>query len=482
MISQDPGTSFDSWKIAARSLLENEISPGEILWGNEAGLFGETAEPVEDSTFKVPKEFVALAQSVICHRAPERWALLYQILWRIVKNGERALCAIGSDPDISKARYFEKNVHREIHKLHAFVRFKLIDTDSETSRERYVAWFEPEHDILRPGAPFFQKRFTNMDWSIFTPQTCAHWNGKQLVFTEGVASDPTGNPDSLEEAWRTYYRSIFNPARLKVKAMQAEMPKKYWKNLPEADLIAPLIAESENRVRAMSAEPLRPARPAPKNRYLTSLAERSESSKCQGPAEGQTLGEMAASANQCRGCPLWQNATGTVFGIGPENARVMIVGEQPGDREDIAGEPFVGPAGQLLRGTLQEIGLDITDLYLTNAVKHFKWTPKETPRGKLRLHQSPNVDEIAACRPWVFGELKQVAPEVLILLGASAARSLLGKAVQVTKMRGLVDAPHLAPKVILTVHPSYLLRIPEAHRDAEMHGFREDLSLARPVA
>ena len=153
----------------------------------------------------------------------------------------------------------------------------------------------------------------------------------------------------------------------------------------------------------------------------------------------------------------------------------MIVGEQPGDREDLEGKPFVGPAGQLLDRALAEAGIDRSSVYLTNAVKHFKWTP----RGKLRLHQTPAAGEVDACKPWLLAELSQVAPEILILLGNTAARSLLGNGVQVSKMHGLIDAPRLAKRVILTVHPSYLLRVPdEMKKEVEFRQFVADLKLA----
>ncbi|MEP2777122.1 MAG: UdgX family uracil-DNA binding protein [Luteolibacter sp.] len=486
MRSVDPGNNFASWRKIAKDLLAAGVPPEQVIFEKEQGLFGSASQLQEEgATYgvkpdaKVPRAFVDLAKSVSCHADDGRWELLYRILWRIVKDGERSLCEISSDPDIAKALMMRKNVSREIHKMHAFVRFRLMGTDEESGRERYSAWFEPEHWIVEAGAPFFRKRFANMDWSIFTPKGCVHWNGESLVFTEGVASDPVGGGDVMEDFWKTYYRSIFNPARLKVKMMQTEMPKKYWKNLPEAALIDQLIHESKGRVGSMHEEALRPAKAAPKNRYLGSLREMSALPSCSGPLEGQSLPEMAKAAANCQACPLWKNATGTVFGEGPENARIMIVGEQPGDKEDIAGKAFVGPAGKLLDEALVEAGLNRESMYLTNAVKHFKWTPRDTPRGKMRLHQSPAKGEIDACRPWVLGELKRVAPEVLILLGGTAAQSLLGREVKVLSERGMVDAPHLAAKVILTVHPSHLLRmVDEKKRNSEREAFVLDLRRA----
>lgn len=155
--------------------------------------------------------------------------------------------------------------------MHAFVRFRFVGTDKATGREQFVAWFEPEHRIVRLAAPFFQKRFAGMDWSILTPHECVHWDGTALHFTRGVPHSAAPGEDALEKLWRTYFRSIFNPARLKVKAMQAEMPKKYWKNLPEAEVIPELIANSAQRVAEMLEAEERPAKPAPKNAYLEKL-------------------------------------------------------------------------------------------------------------------------------------------------------------------------------------------------------------------
>ncbi|MES2439169.1 MAG: UdgX family uracil-DNA binding protein [Verrucomicrobiota bacterium] len=476
MRSVDPGGNFTTWRDAARSLLAESIPPQDVLWETAGGLFSEAIVRGEPPPMKVSAAFVELAQTVACHCDPARWALLYRILWRVTRGGERHLLAIASDADIAKARTLEKNVRREIHKMHAFVRFRLIDNDAKTGRERYAAWFEPDHFIVEAGTPFFRKRFANMDWSIFTPKGCAHWNGEDLVFTLGVLRNPIEDPDELEAIWRTYYRSIFNPARLKVKMMKQEMPKRYWKNLPEAGLIEELIENSGNRVSSMHSESLRPEKPAPKNVYLNELREMSAPKSCHYPPDPKlSLTELAKMAESCQACPLWKSATGTVFGEGPANARIMVVGEQPGDREDVAGKPFVGPAGKKFDQALEDAGIDRSTVYVTNAVKHFKWIP----RGKLRLHQKPEAGEIDACRPWVLAELNQIKPDILILLGATAARSLFGKPIAVTKNRGIIEAPELARRVILTVHPSYLLRIPDADKkEEEYKQFVEDLKLA----
>jgi uracil-DNA glycosylase len=269
----DPGDCFASWRDVARDLVERGVHPGEILWEKEEGLFSSSVlrEEAPPRPVKVPAEFIQLAKSVACHSDPIRWGLLYRILWRITRGGEKHLVFLPSDPDIAKARNMEKNVGREIHKLHAFVRFKEVPAEPDSGRERYAAWFEPEHFIVEAGSPFFRKRFANMDWSILTPKGCAHWDGSELTFTPGIARNPLEDPDAMESAWLTYYRNIFNPARLKVKAMQTEMPKRYWKNLPEAALIEELIADSKQRVSQMLAEEPRSVKPRPKNAYLDHL-------------------------------------------------------------------------------------------------------------------------------------------------------------------------------------------------------------------
>jgi len=459
----DPGNDFETWRNAARGLLAENIPPHEILWEPAGGLFTEKLSISKSAPASVPTDFLTMARTVACHVNPSRWALLYQVLWRIIKNGERSLLEIPSDRDVSKLRIMEKSVRREIHKLHAFVRFRKAG-ESVEGRERFVAWFEPEHFSLKPATPFFCKRFANMDWSIFTPKECAHWIDGELHFTPGVPADPSQDMDELEDVWRTYYSSIFNPARLKIKAMQTEMPKRYWKNLPEADLIDQLIRDSKARVNSMLDTAPRQPRPEPKNPCLQNLKNLSES----------TDASLHARILACRECPLWERSTRAVPGEGPLDARLMIIGEQPGDSEDLEGRPFVGPAGLMLDQALAEAGINRTTAYLTNAVKHFKWAAQ----GKRRLHITPLVKEVLACQHWLLEELALVRPQTIIILGNTAARALLGPGIQALKQRGEFPAPELAPRVILTVHPSYLLRLPDLeHKEKEYQHFIQDLRL-----
>ena len=457
-------TDFKNWRAAARSLALNNVSPHDVTWtvrGREPELFQPSAAPPPEveATFNVAAKFVELAQSAILHRDPERFAILYRLLWRLRSNHD--LLAIATDPDVCLAASMAKAVHRDQHKMKAFVRFREVGLE-QTSH--YVAWFEPEHHIVEATAPFFADRFADMPWSILTPDLCAHWDGHGVTFTHGASKSEAPTEDRLEETWLRYYASIFNPARLKVKAMQAEMPKKYWRNLPEASMIKPLIAGAERRTAAMVAntatEPHKSQkRPEPPMKRISA-------------DDVEALRDEAAD---CRACPLWKDATQTVFGEGPQHARIMLVGEQPGDKEDLSGKPFVGPAGRMLERALDEAGIDRKKVYVTNAVKHFKFVP----RGKIRLHQRPNTAEINACRQWYERELASIKPDLVVAMGATAAQSVFGKTTPINKTRGQQIKLDDGTKALVTVHPSYLLRLPDADAKArEYQRLVNDLKLA----
>jgi uracil-DNA glycosylase family protein len=195
--------------------------------------------------------------------------------------------------------------------------------------------------------------------------------------------------------------------------------------------------------------------------------------------ETSSLTEVREAARECIACPLYKRATQTVFGEGPEGAPIMLLGEQPGDYEDVAGKPFVGPAGKIMDRALEEAGIDRSQVYVTNAVKHFKWDP----RGKRRIHKKPSSREIAACRPWLEAELRLVKPRLLVCLGATAAQAIFGPSFRVTRERGKVLSSKLAPRVLATVHPSSLLRQPDDEsREREYGRFVVDLRAALRAA
>ncbi len=273
MHTVSPPADFADWRNTARALLAAGRHPDEVLWAQpqEAELFGgESKPPKPNKSLTIPKAFIEMARSAAAHRDPRRWALLYELLWRI-SHKEPHLMALSTDPQLRQAHRWVKAVGRDIHKMHAFVRFRKVGEDELTGRESFVAWYEPDHFILPLGAPFFRERFSNMNWSILTPDACVHWNGMVMEFTAGVDRSKAPDEDSLDELWRTYYRNIFNPARLKVKMMHSQMPKKFWKNLPEAAIIPELVSRSKGQLQAMLNSEERPVKPAPKNAYLQSL-------------------------------------------------------------------------------------------------------------------------------------------------------------------------------------------------------------------
>jgi len=192
-----------------------------------------------------------------------------------------------------------------------------------------------------------------------------------------------------------------------------------------------------------------------------------------------SLAKIAIAAKECTACPLYKRATQTVFGEGPKHATMFMIGEQPGDYEDVAGKPFVGPAGKILNRALEDAGIERDEVYVTNAVKHFKWEP----RGKRRIHQKPSARDIAACRPWLEAELRLVEPKLVVLLGSTAGQTIFGPSFRVMKQRGKVLSSRPAPKIVATVHPSSLLRQPdEASREREYQRFVADLRVAVKAA
>lgn len=464
------GADLDTWRMQARALLADSVPPEAVQW--QAGEQGDLrpAEPAPaparglsppPAVGRVPRDFLVLAGLVLAHADPRRHALLYRLLWRLL-HGERALLQIAADEDVAWALRAAKAVRREKHKMKAFVRFREVRGDDGSV---FVAWFEPEHDVLPQVAPFFVRRFAGMRWSILTPARSAHWDGETLALGAGARHSDAPDGDVLEDLWRTYFANIFNPARLKVGAMIKEMPVRYWKNLPEADLIPGLIQDAGARMQTMvQAAPTVPRKAIP-----------APVAKVAAPVSAGSLQELRREVTACRACPLWEPATQVVFGEGPADARAMVIGEQPGDQEDLRGRPFIGPAGQMFERGLAEAGLDRGELYVTNAVKHFKFTP----RGKRRLHERPSPREQSACRPWLARELAVVQPRWVLCMGAIAAQALLGSSFRLMEERGCWHELADGTRVLATVHPAYLLRLPSAKRAAAWPAFVADLAMLR---
>ena len=462
----DPPWSYDAWRACARSGLRAGVAPPDIDWTEPETPALLAAPSITDAPAvqslkapSVPRAFVELAGSVLCHRDPQRLPLLYRLLWRIV-HGEREVLSNPADADVQRAFALAQSVRRDAHKMKAFVRFREVPGEHDA----FIAWFEPDHRIVDRVAPFFARRFTGMRWAILTPYRSASWDGEALAFGQGANRADAPPEDAREDLWRTYYAHIFNPARLNTRMMQQEMAVKYWKHLPEAALLPTLVREAPMRVREMQEREAQ----QPKRRIPDRVAP-------QAPvAEADSLDALRAQALDCRACPLWEPATQTVFGEGPADARIMFVGEQPGDQEDLTGRPFVGPAGQLLDRALREAGIDRAACYMTNAVKHFRFEQ----RGKFRLHRNPAVAHVKACRPWLAREIEQVRPEVIVCLGASAAQAVLGSGFRLMAERGQWRRLHDGTRAMATVHPSWVLRQGDgAARDTAFRGLVDDLAM-----
>lgn len=441
---------FEGWRRDARTLAIAGVLPEAVTWqvgAEPADLFADTpVTPMARAAFSVPRAFLELAEAAILHRDPERFALLYALLLRL--RDRPGSIEDRADPLVRRLAGMAGAVRRDIHKMRAFLRFREAMDDGG---RRFVAWFEPEHHIVRANAGFFVRRFANMRWSILTPELSLHWDGETLAEAPGARRGDAPGDDPVEAIWKSYYASIFNPARLKRGMMLKEMPRRYWHNMPETALIPEMIAGAQARESGM----IQAARAAP-------------------PANiDAAWSGLRDEAEGCTRCGLYKHATQTVFGEGPLNAALMLVGEQPGDQEDLQGRPFVGPAGKLLDQALAEAGIDRGAVYLTNAVKHFKYEL----RGKRRIHQRPLTSEIKACKWWIDQELALVRPRVTVALGATAAQSLFGRAMKIGETRGRpLDLPD-GGEGWITIHPSYLLRMRD-DVEAERARFVDELRMA----
>ena len=489
-VSLASAVDFDGFRRACRRLWAEQAAPDRVAWHTaddaEGDLFdtGELPEadaslPARESSspaegpppVNAPASFMTLAESVVLHADPNRFGLLYRLLWRL--QLEPGLRHDPLDADWVEAGHLAQAVRRDMHKMKAFVRFRPIADGAGVGEPLHVAWFEPEHHIVEATAPFFARRFTAMQWAILTPERSMRWDGETLAFGPKARRDQAPPSDAGEQLWLTYYQSIFNPARLKMKMMQKEMPRRYWKNLPEAQLIDPLAAAAAERSQTMiDRAPLEPKRRVP----VPAAAPHPTPGRTTTP-DGEappTLPSLRDALERCRECPIGEFATQAVPGEGPTRARLMFVGEQPGDQEDLQGRPFVGPAGQLFARALEELGVTRQDVYITNAVKHFKFEL----RGKRRIHKTPAQQEAAACLHWLESEIGLVDPQALVALGATAARQLLGRAVAVTRERGQWLQRSDGRRVLITLHPSALLRMEPEDKAGAYRAWLDDLRQA----
>jgi probable DNA metabolism protein len=439
----DPRFTFQTWRDTARPWLAAGRKADEIRWLGTSSELTERATagsetestPLVPHELRLPRPLMLLLENLSCFRRDSRWELMYRLAWRVVYENPQLL-ADPADPDIANAMSMDRAVRRDLHKMHAFVRFREILTDGDDFS--YFAWFEPQHEILRPGAKFFVRRFPNMRWTIATPDGAAVWDKGSLQFVASQFAGERPAHDAQEDLWRTYYHSICNVARINPTAMQREMPKHYWRNLPEATEIPALMNEGGANFAARHTE-------SDHGDFTRAKSLQRSLAQVQFPAEG---------VQTCRACDIWKNATQAVEGEGPPSAKLMLVGEQPGDEEDLQGRPFVGPAGKVLNDALTAAGVQRSEIYITNAVKHFKWEP----RGKRRLHKKPSTGEIRICNVWLRKEIETIKPTVIVALGASALSALHGSSLSIEAARHMHLTHPAGARILATYHPSAILR------------------------
>lgn len=415
-------TDWEGWRHAARVLVMAKAEPADLTWAVGPD---STVLPEASGTFHVPRALVALAAVAIQARDAERFGLLYSLVWRI--NAGEHLLEDANDPDLHLARRLALAVRAEAHRMRTNMRYLPV-TEGEATR--YLGWFEPAHFVLEANAQLIVRRHTDLRLSIVTPDRSAHWDGSTLRFGSGLRH--VADDMALQAWWEDHHETLLE---------QANDPS----SIPQAE--------------DLDEVPRPPNRPALGPVVLHASSD-------------PVMERTARDASSCRRCPLYGPATQTVFGEGPANAAVMFVGEQPGDQEDTIGRPFVGPAGQMMDRALEEAEIDRRAVYVTNAVKHFKFTP----RGKRRIHQTPEVPEIHACGFWLDVERAHLRPRLLVLMGGSAARAVMGRPVTISRERGRPIAMTDGQTVFITVHPSYLLRIPDtAAKAREYDAFVRDL-------
>ena len=445
--------TFAEWREAARELLTHGVAPEQVTWSQPgmsdlfSGAPGQ-AQPPHNAAVPLPepkpaphlpRSLMDMLQTAACCREPDRWAFLYRVVWRW-QQGEHEVQS-PADPDGARLHAMVKAVHREEHDMHAYIRFR--ERPAEAGPPRFVAWFEPRHDVLPQVAGHFVSRMGKISWMIATPEASVLWDGATLHNCGPLMSSAADLDDGGEALWLTYYRSIFNPARVNAPLLQSHIPARYWKHLPEGALVPALVSQAALGARRVG--------------QAQAVGKKGGSTIPIAPEHAQPERQEPSRLDECRRCDLWQHATQAVGGEGPKRAQIMLVGEQPGDQEDLAGAPFVGPAGKLLDRVCEAAGVDRRKLYLTNAVKHFKWEP----RGKRRLHKTPAQREIEACSYWLDKELAAVKPKVIVALGTTALKSVLGTS-NVT-LKNTLGRPirHDGRWVVTIYHPSYALRVPD---------------------
>jgi DNA polymerase len=287
---------------------------------------------------RISRQLMEMLQGAACYRAHDRWAFLYRVLWRWHRGAHDVISM--ADVDGARLHHMVRAVRHEEHDMHAYLRFR--ERPEDAGAPRFVAWFEPAHDVLPQVAQHFARRMGKTSWMIATPEATVLWDGATLHTGEALARSAADFADAGEALWLTYYRSIFNPARLNADIMHGHIRQRFWKNLPEAAVVPHMVTQAAAGARKVG--------------QLDSVGRRGGTTIPIAPEKAAPERQQPSSLDDCRRCELWQNATQAVAGQGARHAKIMLVGEQPGDQEDLAGKPFVGPAGQVLDAAVPPAG------------------------------------------------------------------------------------------------------------------------------
>ncbi|WP_425274021.1 UdgX family uracil-DNA binding protein [Paraburkholderia lacunae] len=443
-------------------------SPAAIGTGADSGTIDTSNMSGPSSTAAavpaIPRELLAWLKTAGCFRAPDRWALLYRVLWRWTR-GERNVLDL-NDADGALLNQRIRDVEHETDDLLTLTLFRR--RDPSMGPPEFVGWYEPHHDVLERAAARFAPRMGASTWTLITPHGAAFWNGMllrigqplpdeaeyaaqvsvsdqvpdQVSAQASAASAMTGEAitsEPTEALWLAYYASAFNAA-------PSPVPLRYWRTPPAGPPLPAHLARARSRLGAQSAPITVPDTPPVEYSALT-------------PPLLEPRGPLAT----CRRCALWRNATHAVAGAGAADAAIMVVGEQPGEHEDRQGEPFTGPAGQLLDTVLARAGVERAALYLTYAVKHYKWELID----QQRVHRTPARREVEACQYWLERELTRIAPRVVVTLGATALKALTGAHTNLSEYLGQTIF-HGGRLVVPTYHPAYALRTADARLRADI--------------
>jgi uracil-DNA glycosylase len=408
--------NFENWKETAHELLKRNLAPKLLLWEEEQPLlpFADPVAsewerlPVVDRGAFIPSVFLSLAYTASFHRNPVKWEILYRVLYRLLHE-KRSLLKDEKDQDVIRLQELVRSVSHEVDKMKAFVRFKK--GEKAEGDETFVAWYEPRHPVVPIVAPFFKNRFSSMNWKLVTPEHSVEWNGAQLKFGPGGEAPPT-DTQRKEELWKAYYQSTFAPT-------QTMVPK---------GVISRRTGNEGTRTTAHYSA-------LPKN-----------------------LGEIKTGLSKCRGCLLYSCNVQAVSGEGDPAANLVFVGDHPSDEEDTYGRLWLGAGGKLLLNYLAKVNLSKSDIYFTNAVKHFS----HQGEGEWRLSRPPQEQEVIACRPWLFAELNILKPRVLVCLGPTAAYSILGREISLSTVRRRALRTSFCATTVVMRHPSSLIEISDA--------------------